>query len=75
MKLNGKTVYIYDKPSCFDRYTVVIGNDFFGMSENATGFNQYCGSKCDGYKRGRHLGKFLNHIPEGIKQAIINRIE
>ncbi len=40
-------IQVYDNGGeTFDRYTVIIDNDVFGMSENplsASGFNQWCG--------------------------------
>ena len=67
-----------------DRYTVRIGEDIFGMSDNPfhpQGFNQYCGTlgEC-GYNWqtieancGRRL--MGTEIPEVIWQAIHDRME
>jgi len=73
-------VEIYDAgEKILDRYTVVIkqhgDNHFYGMSENAVGFDQYCGSGFDGYKKGKHLGKKLNYTPLALKNAIKRRFD
>lgn len=68
-------VVVYDNPKTYDRYTVIINDDFFGMSKYGSGFNMFLGSKADGYKAGKHLGKKLKHIPNSIKQAVKNRME
>jgi hypothetical protein len=70
---------VYDKPGTLDRYTVVIDDgdgdpSFYGMSETAEGFNQFCGSQSDGYKRGRHLGQKLQTIPDSILWAVKERM-
>lgn len=70
---------VYDKPGTLDRYTVVIDYGdgdpaFYGMSDNGEGFNQFCGSQSDGYKRGRHLGRKLKSIPSGILEAVKARM-
>lgn len=77
MQLQGHKVRIYDNGGeTIDRFTVIIDNDFFAMSERGKDFNQYCGSKEDGYKAGPHLGKKLTSYPnEDIKKAIIDRFE
>ena len=70
-------ITVYDKPGTIDRYTVVIGRDFYGMSDNANfpnGFNQFCGNTKDGYRRGSHLGKVITDIPKEIQKAIDNRL-
>lgn len=67
----------------FDRYTVRVRNDYFGMSENPfspQGFNQYCGSYGE-IKEGRHLGKLLYNcgignykaLPIEVRKAITER--
>ena len=67
-------VTVYDNGGkTYDRYTVVIGKDVFGMSENAWGFNQYCGEVGREVILGKHLGKKLKGIPESIVQAVVNR--
>lgn len=72
--LAGCTVYD-NGGATFDRYTIFTpGGSVFGMSFNAIGFNLYVGTD-DEIKKGRHLGKRLNHIPEQIKWAIIQRLQ
>jgi hypothetical protein len=64
----------------FDRYTIVIKINkdtlFFGMSENALGFNQFLGTDKDGYKKGSHLGKKVSFssLSPLIKRAIWARV-
>lgn len=78
MNLNGHQVEIYDNGGeTVDRYTVIIDDDFYGMSDNPhspQGFNQYSGSFADGYKAGSHLGTKLSSVPPQIKKAIIQRM-
>lgn len=72
-------ITVYDKPETLDRYTVVIDNgtrkNFYGMSEHADGFNQFCGDDRDGYKMGRHLGKKvpLESLSKEAQEAIKQR--
>lgn len=76
-------VVIYDNGGeTLDRYTVIIEDKegekhFYGMSENALGFNLYCGSSCDGYQEGSHLGKIVEYdtLSQGTKDAILDRLE
>ena len=73
---SGKIVVYDNGEGTLDRYTVIIGDDFYGMSSNPTehnGFNQYIGSSQDGYSAGKHLGKKLSKIPTELKQAIKDR--
>lgn len=67
-------ISVYDNGGeTMDRYTVIIGDDFYGMSQNPSdynGFDQYIGNSHDGYKAGKHLGKKLSKIPQELKQAI-----
>ena len=63
---SGKIVVYDNGEGTLDRHTVIIGDDFYGMSSNPTehnGFNQYIGSSQDGYSAGKHLGKKLSKIP------------
>ena len=63
----------------FDRYTVRIRNDYFGMSHNATspqGFNQYIGSYPDIDET--CLGKEIRRneyltLPYAVRGSITNR--
>jgi len=70
-------VVIYDNGGeSFDRYTVIIDKDVFGMSENPNspqGFNQYIGEIGKDIKPGKHLGKKLSKIPKEIQKAIKKR--
>lgn len=75
-------VTVYDNGGkTIDRFTVVVkdedfkeyGKAFFGMSENARVFNQFCGHEIDGLKEGSHLGKKLNYIPDAVKQGLEQR--
>ena len=61
----------------FDRYTIIIGQDVYGMSENATspqGFNQYLGLvdefefPLEGVKE-----VTLDSLPDEVRRAIDNR--
>ncbi len=61
----------------FDRYTIRIRNDYYGMSANPLnpdGFNQYSGSYPD-VKEGKHLGKVvkLEDLPRDVRAAIVRR--
>lgn len=69
----------------FDRYTVRVGNDYYGMSENPFGpqsFNQYIGTYgTNAVMEGRHLGKLicknemgLEMLPDVLKKAIADRM-
>lgn len=70
----------------FDRYTVRVGNDYYGMSENPFGpqsFNQYIGTYCTNVvMEGRHVGKLiykndkmgLEMLPDVLKKAIAGRM-
>lgn len=75
------TVSVYDNETSIDRITVVIEvgqlKDFYGMSLNATVFNQYCGSNHEGYKKGKHLGKSIGWegCSDELKVAIIERLK
>ena len=79
-------VTVYDNGGkTFDRYTVQIGRDVYGMSDNATspaGFNQYAGSIKPGpAKRNQtklnpaNFGKRVrfSELPEAVRIAIVNR--
>jgi antirestriction protein len=69
-------VVVYDNGGeSFDRYTVFTPDGaVYGMSENAEGFNQYVGDSTE-IKKGSHLGKKLKSVPEGIKKAVLARME
>ena len=68
-------VVIYDNGGeTLDRYTIFIGDDVYGMSEQGCGFNMYIGDRTD-IAEGGHLGIMLDHIPHGIKNAINERLK
>jgi hypothetical protein len=72
-----KGIDIYDKPSFADRYTVVIDEDVFGMSENAgspQGVNMYSGDlkAMDTRRLGRKIT--WNEVPRRVKEAICQRL-
>ena len=79
MGANSAKTRIYDNGGkTIDRYTIIIGNSFYAMGDDATspqGFNQYCGEFADGYKEGRHLGQrvTLKSLPHTIQAAIQTR--
>jgi hypothetical protein len=63
------TVLIYEDDKC-------LKGSVYGMSENALGFNQYCGEFPSEYKSLAHCGKKLREIPnKEIDKAILNRLE
>ena len=68
-------VVIYDNGGeTLDRYTIFIGDDVYGMSEQGCGFNMYIGDRTE-IAEGDHLGIMLDHIPHGIKNAINERLK
>lgn len=69
-------VKVYDNGGeTFDRYTVILPDgSVFGMSYDATGFNQYVGDIGKDIEAGDHLGVLLPAIPEEIKYAVIKRM-
>ena len=74
---SASKVVVYDNGGeSFDRFTVIIDKDTFGMSENpnsSQGFNQYIGELDRDIKPGKHLGKKLSKIPKEIQKAIKKR--
>jgi hypothetical protein len=74
MELLNKVIVYDNKGKTLDRYTVFTPDgSVFAMSENALGFNLYIGDNTE-VQKGRHLGKKLSNVPDGIRQAVINRI-
>ena len=78
--LNEKIVIYDNGGETMDRYTVIIGNDVYGMSDDATspqGFNQYIGEVGQDIKLGSHLGKkiSINKVSSSVKKAIKDREE
>ena len=70
-----KTIVYDNGGETFDRYTVFTPDGYvYGMSENASGFNQWLGDDYD-VEKGSHLGKKLKGVPKGIKWAIGDRFE
>jgi hypothetical protein len=68
-------VVIYDNGGeTLDRYTIFIGDDVFGMSDQGLGFNMYIGDRTE-IEEGDHLGIKLDHVPHGIKNAINERLK
>ena len=65
-------VTVYDDGGkTIDRYTVVIGNDVYGMSDNClspNGFNQYCGELSE-----MDVGAFGEILPKEKQSAILRR--
>lgn len=69
------SVVIYDNGGeTLDRYTIFIGDDVYGMSEQGCGFNMYIGDRTE-IEQGDHLGTMLDHVPHGIKNAINERLK
>jgi len=69
------TVVFDNNGKSYDRYTVFTPDDsVFGMSEDAKGFNQYIGDKSE-IPMGKHLGKKLTSVPQGIRMAVLNRMK
>jgi len=74
-------IQVYDNGGeTFDRYTVIIDNDVFGMSENplsASGFNQWCGDAYQLQTPHDYLGKDVTQEifkDEIMVKAIVQRI-
>lgn len=79
--MSEKEVVVYDEESnnFQDRYTVVIGNDVYSMSDNAhrpDGVNMWVGTT-DEIPLGDHLGKkkMFDELPDNIKEAIRIRMK
>lgn len=73
-------VAVYDNGGkTFDRYTVILGESVFTMSENATqpdGFNQYAGEVGEiDLRNFPILKKELRDLPKPVLVAIIERLE
>jgi hypothetical protein len=74
MKTGQKTIMYDNGGQTLDRYTIYTPDgNVYGMSETGAGFNQWLGEAHE-IPKGKHLGKRLKVVPEGIKQAIQNRI-
>ena len=80
------TIRVFDNKKTWDRYTVVIDDAYYGMSENALspqGFNQYGGLTQElvkndyGFFNQTVLGKEiknLDKLPNDVKKAITQRL-
>lgn len=70
-------IEIYDNGGeTFDRYTVIIGKEVYGMSHNPNspqGFNQYSGTLAElpGARQGERIT--LESLPEEVQEAIKDR--
>jgi len=77
-KTNNNMIEIYDNDGAtFDRYTIIIDDDVYGMSEDPLspqGFNQYCGKLAD-FPFARESTKVgLQELPFEVIEAIKNRM-
>lgn len=77
-------IAVYDNDGkTFDRYTVIIGNDVYGMSHNPKhpqGFNQFCGQLFIDFNEstlievsGRETQ--VQDLPRAVISAIVDRIK
>lgn len=77
--MKAQALAIYDNGGLsWDRYTIVIGHDVFGMSENPKspdGFNQYTGA-VEEFPSTEILGKekLLEELPKEVRLAIQERM-
>ena len=73
-------ITVYDNGGkTMDRFTVVIGDDVFGMSEDPTspqGFNQWAGIAGKDIRLGAHLGKIVKvtSLSKTLQKAIKDRL-
>ena len=70
-------IKVFDEPDSnyIDRYTVIIDEDVFTMSENPNspqGFNQYWGNTKEFYNKYFESKKELTRIPIEIVKAIVD---
>ena len=75
LKQNAKVVAYDNGGETMDRYTVIINNDAYGMSDNASspqGFCQFIGEVGRDIKLGSHLGKkiSMNKLPKEVQKVI-----
>jgi hypothetical protein len=72
MKKLPKIVAIFDNGGeTFDRYTLIDSDgDIFGYSENALGFDQYCGNVVDNYMFHAHGYSWRKHC--NVKRVVKN---
>jgi hypothetical protein len=70
----SKTIVYDNQGETLDRYTIFTPDgSVFGMSENASGFNQYIGDETE-IEKGKHLGKKLTSVPKDIQWAVLDRM-
>lgn len=70
----SKTIVYDNQGETLDRYTIFTPDgSVFGMSENASGFNQYIGDETE-IEKGKHLGKKLTSVPKDIEWAVLDRM-
>jgi hypothetical protein len=79
--MRPQALAIYDNGGkSWDRYTVIIGHDVYGMSDNARepgGFNQYAGTVEEFPRTTKHLGKkkLLEELSGQVRHAIAERLD
>lgn len=80
-KLNthSRNVKVYDYGKGLDRWTVIVGNDAYGMSNDPyhpQGFGSHVGDVPDQVQAGSHLGKRVvpSTLNEKQKQFILERM-
>jgi len=77
MLVNGAEVRVFDNGGkTLDRYTVIINNSIFAMSDNPEhpqGVNQYVGEGPVNTSGEREL--CWDEVPEPVRVAILNRIK
>jgi hypothetical protein len=75
----AQKVVVYDAgEDAFDRYTVIIGTEAYGMSNrpfSPQGFNQFVGDVGKHVHLGKHLGKKVSvkRLPKEVQKAIRQR--
>jgi len=70
----SKTIVYDNQGETLDRYTIFTPDgSVFGMSETASGFNQYIGDETE-IEKGKHLGKKLTSVPKDIQWAVLDRM-
>lgn len=70
----SKTIVYDNQGETLDRYTIFTPDgSVFGMSETASGFNQYIGDETE-IEKGNHLGKKLSSVPKDIQWAVLDRM-
>ena len=76
--MKRKRITVYDTGEEWaDRYTVVIGNDVFGMSSNAlqpNGINMWYGSKDSNLAKCAGKRVKVKDLPPEVQEAIRRRV-